>query len=230
MPPIVEKHILKQTILIISVARTFLIPIHSPYHELSEAKRNSRQKSNKPYVLPARSWISFSFRQPLHPSPPPGATRTIASASRFTIVPSPLTWRMSRQPFSLDQRLEQRIPARITSSPRHTIMFPVQLIVPQWPRLASFLWLALTPRFTAPRSKPETVAQVQTSASTGNYLSISAPRWRWDPDVSRFRDHILGFPGSSKGAITGCIEGYPEPENHVRKAYKRTNMMNVFCI
>ena len=29
---------------------------------------------------------------------------------------------------------------------------------------------------------------------------------------------------------TGCIEGYPEPENHVRKAYKRTNIMSVFCI
>ena len=28
---------------------------------------------------------------------------------------------------------------------------------------------------------------------------------------------------------TGCIEGYPEPENHIRKAYKRTNIMNVFC-
>ena len=27
----------------------------------------------------------------------------------------------------------------------------------------------------------------------------------------------------------GYIEGYPEPENHIRKAYKRTNIMNVFC-
>ena len=57
MPPIVEKHILKQTILIISVARTFLIPIHSPYHELSEAKRNSRRKPNSHmYSLPVRGY------------------------------------------------------------------------------------------------------------------------------------------------------------------------------
>ena len=29
--------------------------------------------------------------------------------------------------------------------------------------------------------------------------------------------------------FTGCIEGYPELENHIRKVYKRTNIMNIFC-
>lgn len=71
---VAEKHVLKQTILVTSIARPFLAPTLSPYHKLSEAKRNSRRKSN-------------SHMYSLPPTPPyePGDISTPASSSMTAI-------------------------------------------------------------------------------------------------------------------------------------------------
>jgi hypothetical protein len=50
---VVEKHVLKQTILVTSITRPFLAPTLSPYHKLSGVKRSlSRSSSRRGYSLP----------------------------------------------------------------------------------------------------------------------------------------------------------------------------------
>ena len=67
---VAEKHALKQIILVTSITRPFLAPTLSPYHKLSEARKNSRRKSN-------------SHMYSLPPTPPyePGDLSTPASSS-----------------------------------------------------------------------------------------------------------------------------------------------------
>jgi hypothetical protein len=71
---VAEKHVLKLTILITSITRPFLAPTLSPYHKLSEARKNSRRKSN-------------SHMYSLPPTPPyePGDLSTPASSSMTAI-------------------------------------------------------------------------------------------------------------------------------------------------
>lgn len=74
---VAEKHVLKQTILVTSITRPFLAPTLSPYHKLSEAKRNGQRDSRK------RRSSMYS----LPPTPPyqPGDLPAQASSSMTAI-------------------------------------------------------------------------------------------------------------------------------------------------
>lgn len=83
---VAEKHVLKQSILVASITRPFLAPTLSPYHKLSEAKRNSRRKSNSHmYSLPPTP--------PYQPgdcsTPPSSGTVAISVLSAFATPPPP---------------------------------------------------------------------------------------------------------------------------------------------
>lgn len=69
---VAEKHILKQTILVASITRPFLAPTLSPYHKLSEAKKNRRRSTNQVYSLPPTPpYQSGDLLTPASPSATP---------------------------------------------------------------------------------------------------------------------------------------------------------------
>lgn len=71
---IAEKHVLKQVILVTSITRPFLSPILSPYHKLTEAKKNGRRKRR-----------TSTHSLPPTPPYPSGDVSTRASSSTTAI-------------------------------------------------------------------------------------------------------------------------------------------------
>ena len=86
---VAEKHVLKQAILVTSITRPFLAPTLSPYHKLSEAKRNGRRNSTQRRDSLRSLPPTPPYQSGDLPTPASSSTTAISVLSAFAIPPLP---------------------------------------------------------------------------------------------------------------------------------------------
>jgi len=118
---VAEKHVLKQTILVTSITRPFLSPTLSPYHKLSDSKKNSRRNSTSliyslpptpPYQsgdLPTPASSSMTaisvLSMPVMPPPPSHLVHIVPPTARTGLIRSLDSFlsSYSQQPIDADE-------------------------------------------------------------------------------------------------------------------------------